>query len=224
MRYLFLLALILGSVPGCVLVFDDNHGDDDVCLAGAPEPAALPAPQRNPETLTCESFGGGGGGCPIGCGPCAEAPSPPIPSWGACNGACESLSESECGQAAGCRVVKDAVCAVRGGCFTDFVGCFATDRITDPAVDCFDALDGSSCSRNAECTAYHRVTPAAIAQDARPFALCTPRGKSPGTCHGRVTCTAQAPACPTGMRAGVAAGCYTGSCIPLDICEPAPQP
>lgn len=229
MRHLVLLALILGSVPGCVLVFDGNHGDDDLCRAGAPEPAIAPAPQRNPDTLTCESFGGGGG-CLPGCGPCPEVALAPVPTWGACDGRCETLSEPECNQAVGCRVVKDAVCAVRGGCFTDFVECVATDQITDPAADCFAARDGAACSRSAECTAYHRVTPAndptsdptSDPTNDRPFAMCTPQGKAPGTCYGKVTCTAKVPACPTGTRAGVAGGCYTGACIPLDVCEPAP--
>ena len=220
MRHLILLAMILGLAPGCALVFDDgNNGDDVVCL-GAPEAASLPAPQRNPETLSCESFGGGG--CDFSCGPCPAIDLAPSPTWGFCNGECEALSESECGQATGCRVVKDAVCAVRGGCLTDFAGCFPTDQFTDPTVDCFAAPDGFNCSQSAACTAYHRVTPAAIAEVGRTFAMCTPKGQAPGTCYSKVTCTRPAPLCPTGTRAGVVSGCYTGGCIPLDVCEPAP--
>jgi len=220
MRYLVLLATILGLIPGCVLVFDGHDDDDGVCV-GTPEPASLPAPQRNPDTLTCDSFGGG---CDLGCGPCAEAAFAPIPTWGACNGKCESLTEGACAQDPGCRVVKDAACSISGGCLTNYVGCFAIDLQSDPTIDCFAATDGFTCSRSAACTAYHRTTsaPNTIAQVTRPFALCTPEGKAPGTCHGALTCTQPAPKCPTGARPGVAGGCYTGACIPLDLCEPVP--
>lgn len=224
MRYLVLLATLLGLCPGCFLVFDGNNSADDVCLQGAPEPASLPAPQLDPDTLTCQSFGGG---CDLGCGPCPAIDLAPIPTWGFCNGVCEALNEAACTQEPGCRVIKDAACAITGGCLTDFIGCFPTDQSTDPSIDCFAARDGFTCSRNAACTAYHRATPpnaAAIAQIARPFALCAPEGQAPGTCYGAVVCARPPPACPAGTRAGVANSCYTGACIPLDVCEPQPQP
>lgn len=222
MRYLILLAMILGLAPGCMLVFDDGGSGDDVCLAGAPEAASLPAPQRNPDTLSCESFGGG---CDLGCGPCPAAAFAPIPSWGFCNGACEMLTEAACAKDAGCRVVKDAACAVSGGCLTDYLGCFPTDQMTDPAIDCFAARDGFACSRSAACTAYHRAGPIALDPVAdRPFAMCGPEGQAPGTCFGQVVCRALAPQCPSGTLPGVASGCYTGACIPIDVCEPHAQP
>lgn len=217
MRYVVLLSMILALAPGCALVFDDGGSGDDVCLAGAPEPASLPAPQRDPETLTCQSFGGGG--CVPECGPCpaVAVDLAPIPTWGFCNGACEALSESACAAEAGCRVVKDAACAVSGAC-PAFLGCFPTDQLADPSIDCFAARDGFTCSRNAACTAYHRATQLAIAEVERPFAMCAPEGRSPGSCSGQVVCTRVAPTCPTGTTPGIASGCYTGACIPLDLC------
>src|SRR5689334_15243747 len=111
MRYVVLLSMILALGPGCAIVFDGDGSGDDVCLA-APEPAALPAPLRNPDTLTCDSFGGGG--CVPECGPCpaVAVDLAPIPTWGVCNGACDALSEAACAAEPGCRVVKDAACAV----------------------------------------------------------------------------------------------------------------
>ncbi|MEJ7602805.1 MAG: hypothetical protein WKG01_33265 [Kofleriaceae bacterium] len=54
----------------------------------------------------------------------------------------------------------------------------------------------------------------------RRFALCAPEGVDPGLCHEVATCERVAPACGTGRTPGVANGCYTGACIPDDVCEP----
>jgi hypothetical protein len=223
MRHLAPFAMFLMLASGCLLVFD-GRDDDDVCILAEAEPASLPAPQRNPETLACESFGGG---CVPECGPCpAIAELAPQPSWGFCFHTCESLSETDCAKAPECRVVKDAACAIGRDCATDFLGCFPTDQFTRPDVDCFAARDGFTCSQSAACTAYHRGLQGALSQPEilRAFATCAPEGKSPGTCFGQVFCRAAAPACPPNSRPGVADGCYTGGCIPVDVCEPAPPP
>ena len=226
MRYLVSLAMLLALASGCTLVFVDDGGDDDICVFA--EPASAPAPQRNPDTLTCESFGGG---CIPECGPCPAAEAEPalrqpIPSWGFCGSTCESLPEAACATDPGCRVVKDAACAVSGDCTTDFLGCFPTDQFTDPEVDCFAARDGFACSQSAACTAYHRgsLSLQGPPDPGRAFALCAPEGKSPGACSGQVICRAAAPACPSSTTPGIENGCYTGACIPLDVCGPVPQP
>jgi hypothetical protein len=225
MRYLASLAMLLVLASGCSLIFDGGSGDD-VCAFDLAEPAAAPAPQRNPETLTCESFGGGG--CNPDCGPCPLADQPalaPLPSWGFCGSTCEALSETACASDPACRVVKDAACAVSAGCTTDFLGCFPTNQFTDPAVACFAAHDGFTCSLSAACTAYHRGTQSGLEPPIlQTFAMCAPEGKSPGTCFGQVTCKVAAPACPPETMPGVASGCYTGACIPLDVCGPALRP
>ena len=219
MHYLASLATVLVLASGCTLVFDDGGGDD-ICLAA--EPASLPAPQRNPDTLACESFGGG---CIPECGPCPLADLVPQPSWGFCGSTCEALTEVDCGKDPGCRVVKDAACSLSADCITDYLGCFPTDQFPDPSIDCFTARDGFTCSRSAECTAFHRGLRSNISpQPVLAFAMCAPEGKSPGTCFGQVLCRAAAPACPPNSRPGVSDGCYTGACIPLDVCEPAPPP
>jgi hypothetical protein len=132
---------------------------------------------------------------------------------------CESLSESACAQDATCRVVKSAACVASGTCATAFVGCFPTDQGTDPALDCFAATDGFTCSRSAGCTAYHRTTAGSDPTLARTFAMCVPEGKVPGTCFDAVVCTRPAPQCSAQSTPAVAGGCYTGGCIPLDLCE-----
>lgn len=232
MRYLAPLAMLLTLASGCFVVFDDGGGSDGdgVCVFDNAEPIAAPAPLRNPETLACESFGGGG--CNIECGPCPAVaeltePTPPLPSWGTCFHGCESLTnETDCAKDSHCRVVKDVACAIRGDCVTDFLGCLPTDRSARPDVDCFAARDGFTCSQSSACTAYHRGSGSLLdlspPAPTRNFATCAPEGKSPGKCWATATCARPAPACPVGSRAGVAEGCYTGGCIPLDVCEPQP--
>jgi hypothetical protein len=240
------LALVcLVSLSGCFIVFPE-HGnggdDDDDCLlppagggtepGGGREPSAI-APLRNPNTLTCDDFGGGGE-CRPECGPCPlgieDQALAPIPSWGTCFSSCENLDETTCGARTDCRVVKDAFCAVQGDCFTDFLGCFPTDNFIDESVDCASAFDGETCSRNPACTAFHRQEACPLKpedpappQCQRDFAFCMPEGVSPGVCNAPVACDSAGPNCPSGTTAGIAEGCFTGACIPLDLCELAPN-
>ena len=222
MRSILLLVVVLAS--GCELFFDDGGKRppqcDDLVPTGSGEAEIAPAPLRNPEQLTCESFGGGT--CDPDCGPCpAEdlAALQPIPSWPQCGSTCETLGESECAANAECRVVKDARCMIGEDCITDFMGCFPIDLVPQP-VDCFKAFDGWECSRSSSCTALHdRGTGCTGDQCARSFALCVPEGSSPGNCHDPVTCRALPPACPSGKTPGIANGCFTGACIPLGLCE-----
>src|SRR5262249_11431211 len=147
---------------------------------------SLIAPQRNPQTLTCEQFGGG---CDPRCGPCdLAADLAPLPTWGFCSSECEQLAEAQCAASPQCRVVKDAACAVAADCVTDYLGCFPTDQIIEASLDCFAAADGFTCSRSAECTAYHRSGLGTSPQLAREFAMCAPEGVAVGTCAGDVLC------------------------------------
>jgi len=215
----YILAAVTLFTSGCMLFFDDGGRRPEVCDLA--EPASAPAPLRDPERLTCESFGGT---CNPQCGPCpAVAGLAPIPSWGVCGDPCEALDEATCAARAECRVVRDARCAIDGNCTTDFLGCFPLDGAADPSVDCFAATDGWACSRSAACTALHVQEPCPLAVDAqcpRPFGLCVPEGRSPGRCHDQALCDAAPPACSANTLPGVANGCYTGACIPLALCEP----
>ena len=230
MRRLILVSLA-ASLSGCLLYFNDHgSGGDDDCLLGGDQgaPETVPAPLRNPHGLTCDSFGGNP--CDPACGPCppTQQALAPIPSWGFCGSSCDALDEASCGKREDCRVVKDARCAIAGDCLTDFMGCFPTDNFTDPSLDCLRVTDGETCSRSSLCTAFHSIEDPSIdcgETCPRPFALCMPEGASPGRCHEQVICRAVGPSCPSGTTAGIANGCFTGACIPLDLCEPAtPQP
>lgn len=205
------------------MFFSGGDDGDDVCAfaaEGEALPASQPAPLRDPGDLTCDSFGGG---CDLECGPCpaATAALAPIPSWNTCHHSCEQLGESACAADPTCRVVKDASCTFAASCETDFLGCFPLDTIPDASVVCRGA-DAWDCSRSAACTAIHssEVCPAGTLDCPRPFELCIPEGTHPGSCSGVVTCRSLPPACPPQTTPGISSGCYTGACIPTDLCAP----
>ena len=221
------LAVVVSVLSsGCTLWFTGD-GDDtiDPCplyeATGTPsDPAIAEVQYRNPSTLTCESFGYP---CNDQCGPCPGAADLAQPSWGMCGSSCEGLSESACGADASCRVVKDAACSFGAQlCLTDYLGCFPVDQVVDDTVDCF-AADAQQCSRSPRCTAYHSTEPCSSMdpdQCSRPFEVCAPAGSPPGSCTGAVACDELPPACPTTSTPGIADGCYTGACIPRDLCGP----
>ena len=212
MRRLLCVSVIVMS--GCVFFVDDDDGE--VCRLGAAAHAdGAPLPQRDPATLQCETYGGGG--CDPACGPCPLLA--PEVTWGVCGSPCEALGESQCAADPACRVVKDANCAITFDCITDYVGCFPVDTAADDTVDCF-TTDAWTCSRSSACTAMHTHEVCIDGPCDRPFELCVPEGTYPGTCWETVTCDAVTPSCPPGRTPGVETGCYTGACIPLDICEP----
>jgi hypothetical protein len=204
---------VVTSVSGCF--FFEGGGGSNLCGDDTPDPRLAerviapdhpPEPLRDPESLTCEPVGGCGQG----------------PSWASCSTACDALDEATCALQAECRVVRDVRCAVDGTCETDFMGCFPTDRLPDPAVDCLRATDGETCSRSAECTAFHCNERCPDPPCPRPFALCMPEGAAPGRCFDPVACRALPPPCPSGTVPGVVDLCFSGACIPNDLCEPAP--
>lgn len=221
-RSLTVLAAMLVLAPGCFLVFDGDGGSTPCALDDIPEPA--PAPQRNPENLECQSFGGPI--CDSRCGPCPEVALVPLPTWGFCGSPCEQLSESACAAAPECRVIKDLGCTRSGDCATDFLMCLPTDQLVDPAIACRTALDGTACSRNPACTAFHYRKPTGLRDATRvlAFAACEPEGQVPGTCYGPVTCALPKPACGGLEMAEIRSGCYTGRCLPVGACEPVPPP
>lgn len=212
--------MIAASLSGCLYFFD---GDDNDKACPLDQPAGATAPQRNPDDLTCQTFGYP---CDPECGPCpgvAATALAPLPSWGICGSTCEALAEDACARREDCRVVKDVACAISGTCETDFLGCFPTDTYVEPGVDCGAARDGYTCSTSPACTAFHVSEPCLgdpQGECPRAFALCMPEGQSPGRCHDPVACRALPPACPSGTTPGIANSCYTGACIPVELCEP----
>ena len=209
---------LLCLVSGCLL-FDTGGGSQCLQTRGGVEASLDAPPLRNPETLICEDFGGPP--CDPSCGPCPLAEDQaPIPSWGVCGSTCEGRDEATCAADPACRVVRDARCAVSGACANDYLGCFPTDMFTDPSVNCATATDGTTCSRSNACTALHRNDPCPLdAPCPLSFAMCITEGANPGTCKGNVACDALPPPCPANTTPGIDGLCWSGFCIPNDICE-----
>jgi hypothetical protein len=211
------LAMVAG---GCTL---DFGGDDEPpCLdspaagderdeLGAPVPELL-----NPETLLCESFGGGG--CNPACGPCDQPPAEPTPTWAYC-GTCQGIDEVTCLEASGCRAVYDYACYTGDGPCTalqPYIGCYGTDQ-TGPIQGSCAGLDAFSCSQHDDCLALHEPQCSGDPNDCwAQFIEC----RDETTCWGEVTCDGLPPACPPESTPEIRNGCYTGDCIPLDECEP----
>lgn len=228
------LAVALLTLSSCSLYFDD---DDDPCdfggtgSDGAAEPAVG---QRNPETGTCEYFGGGGGGplpCDPECGPCPaaleESDRAPLPSWGLCESACTGLDEATCQDTTGCRAVYVDPCP-DGSCGTEatFSECWAVDMTGPIQGGSCEGLDAYTCSLHDDCVAVH----ASSCEDGLADPGCVPAGfvrcgaeiGGAGSCYDPVVCDEAPPDCPPDTLPGVAAGCYTGFCIPVDQCEAQP--
>lgn len=164
-------ALLLASLAlaGCSLYWDDDHGSGTDAGVDVPEVCGAadggPAIElRNPDTLECVPFGGGG--CPPGC-PCplTGADEAPVPPWGVCGGACDALPEAACLTDPSCRVAYDYACYTGDGpctALTPFLGCFALSQtaITGACA----GLDAWSCSSRNDCLALHT-------------AVCDPSGR-----------------------------------------------
>lgn len=204
---------LAGVVGGCSLAFDlparpdAMEPDPDADPPGCNEPATILL--RDPESLAC---------IPFEDPTCLRHTS--WPSWGVCGDACEDLSAAACAQAPRCRLIRGAPLPPAGE-EPWFSICLPIDHafaIPPADYDCFGADTGEACSRSPACTAYHFGTPL----DSAPivtFALCAPTGVDVGRCYSELLCDAAPPPCAAGKRPGIAAGCYTGACIPLDACE-----
>ena len=214
-----LLALV-APLSACTLVFG---GDDEPCNGGSGG-ALPPAPAlRNPDTLTCDTFGGGGGYCDPACGPCPLADGTAndaliaIPTWAQCGHACEALDEGSCIAAPGCRATYDYACQTgTGPCTAEqpFLGCFPVDTSGPVAGSCL-GLNGWECSLHDDCASLYTTDGPAGTY----FAQCVPEpGRPWGACDGPVICALPPPVCPVGSSPGINNGCYTGVCIPDDEC------
>lgn len=225
----WLVPLTLLTVP---LTACTSGGDDD-CLYGAEDVPALAAPLRNPESGQCEDWGGGGGGG--GCDWATGADLAPVPDWATCYGYCDSLDETSCLSASGCRAIYASDCPEGSDCFTEnftFAGCWGTAPSGPIEGGGCDGLDAQSCSRHDDCVAHHYpgVCPADAPCDPTQvgnFEACAPEPGDPGdpagNCYDPAMCAQPAPACPDGTIAGVKNGCWTGYCIPVAQCEPPPS-
>lgn len=155
LAYLACASLALALTPACTLHFGDDD-DDYQCLAGAEyslDPGLL-----DPDTLECQTFGGG-----CGCGPCpaAEADAIALPSWGSCASSCFGLDETGCTFTAGCRTAYDDACLFTDEpcpLLTPFLGCFPVDQ-SGPVQGSCEGLDVWECSRHDDCLATYSPGP-----------------------------------------------------------------
>jgi hypothetical protein len=174
------LALLLALSTGCALYLP-GQTEDDTCGPGG---VLISASQlRDPSTGTCESFPNG---VPCGCNQiCAPAA---FPDWSICSGACDTLDETACLNAPGCRTAYTAPEPTPGVPHPPtFRACWETAP-SGPIEggDC-TTLDAQACSRHDDCAAIYvdaldnlnRVT-------STTFAQCIPEPAHP-TC-GTMTC------------------------------------
>lgn len=219
-RLLLLCAL---SLPLTVSCTGNSDCEDD--LRGAPQQE--PAPQRNPNTGLCETFGGwgGGGGGVDTCGNYqndypAEDPVP-IPDWGICNGFCENLAETDCLDAVECRASYRDTCAQDTACEPEFNQCWAITPGGGFSTEVCAALDAEECARHSECAAVHAWDGSTLGA----FSFCADEpggGVNAGSCVGDVTCESLPPECPANTVPGRINDCWSGFCIPLDQCDVVP--
>jgi len=166
--YTLALLALASAASGCVLYDDDDDdGDDDVCAyAGDSIGWAV----RNPQTGTCEDFGGGG---------CYGAPEP-VPDWASCWGECEGLDAQTCLGTSGCRAAYEfGECPPGGDCSTvgPFLGCWGTAP-SGPVQGACDGLDAYECSRHDDCIAVYDTT----SGESR-FSYCAAEPGGPSGCE-----------------------------------------
>ncbi len=233
LRLASLCALMLTS--SCALYFGDDdddcpYGGYDTGGSGAEAPAVG---LHNPETGQCE-YGFGGGRppypCDDRCGPCdqpavAEADYAAPPSWGYCESECTGLDEASCLESPGCRgIYAEPYCGDGVSCDGyGFVECWSVDQSGPIQGECI-GLDAYACSMHDDCIAKHEsVCSGPEACSLGGFQACYPEPiDDAGACWGEVNCRSLPPECPTDTTPGIANGCWTGGCIPLDECEGAP--
>lgn len=221
---------VLVPVAGCSIYFGDDTGDD--CQGAIEGDTAYPGPgYRNPETGTCEAWGGGG--CyDSGGGAQAE------PDWAVCDGSCEALDEVSCLAAAECRAAylgwtcppwadSEADCLPS---MNEFLGCWgiAPSGPAEPE-DCW-SLDAYACSRHNDCSAVYQQVEApgddGGFQQTLSFVGCQPEAPVQGCysdeeCPSGYECTADTECTPppgcdpdTGMcDSDSPQPCY-GQCVP----------
>jgi hypothetical protein len=203
MNKLLCTAALLSLLPACNLYFGGGGGGDDV-ICPQKEPAMFGL--RNPDTGSCDNYGGGGG--------CGGAPDPtPIanPDWASCPGACEALDETTCLATSGCRAayLDDSTnCPPNAACPVSqtFWGCWGTAP-SGPIQGVCAGLDAQTCSEHDDCTATYSTVTNSDGSTTTQFAYCA---QEPGT----------PTACLTDADCGAGYSCDTSVCIPPPNCDP----
>ena len=241
-RPLISLATAVTLLAGCSLY----GGDDDCSYGGGGAEGAGEGNSgadyydpglRNPETGSCEYYGGGGGSSCDACGNCppqAEEPDRlPAPTWGFCESQCTGLAQDACEAASGCRAIFASDCATQRCEDTPvYAECWSTDMTGPVQGGGCDGLDVYACSQHDDCSAVHQrleIPPGdnepGFSNAIGNFGYCIGEGgevTDVGDCYGPVNDDQVDPGCPEGTLPGIRNGEYTGYCIPMDQCEDAP--
>jgi hypothetical protein len=220
LAYGLITVAIAVAASGCSLHFSDDDPGDDTCLTplnGEEDSLGAPLPDLlNPETLQCETYGGGGGcRCGENCEPTDQAPAP---TWAYCYGSCDSLGEDDCLAATECRATYDYNCYTgRGPCeaLVPFIGCHGTDMTGPISGGSCAGLSAQECSRHNDCIALHTPQCSGGGDCWAQFVECRDEGV---TCYGEVLCDALPPTCPEGTVPGRRDGCWSYTCVPIDQC------
>lgn len=90
------------------------------------------------------------------------------------------------------------------------VGCYSDD-------DCGEGFD---CTADTECLSPPGCDDGMVCPTVC-YGTCVPNEPPPlpGNCYTLNVCEVEPPACPEGTLPGIANGCWTGYCIPLNACE-----
>src|ERR1041384_2815594 len=129
----------------------------------------------------------------------------------ACDGPCVTLDETACASNAQCFVARDFT-AFYTGAPAGFLGCFPKTPFVSRA-GCEEG-NATTCAFDGSCAGLYDRSPSPT------FVECIGDTVIAGSCTEVATCTEQPPTCPADRTPGVAAGCYTGACIPNDLCAP----
>jgi len=173
------------------------------------------APERWTEVDACAGVDcGTGRHCELQCHPCsADAPEP---CWQLCHAACQPDPGTTC----------DTVTCPSGShceevCTGELDVADARSCVTECRPD--QPLSNESCIHSASCPPCPEgFWQGSAAQCTGTCIVSEACGSpAPGDCFGTVTCGEAPPPCPDGMTPGVLDGCYTGHCIPTEICDPA---
>jgi hypothetical protein len=196
---------VAGSQLGACTSTDD---DDDAywCSGGGGPTMPLSYVSFSVADLTCTRYDGQLA-CTGNCCRHTNITTMPV----ACNGPCVTLDEISCASDAWCFVARDFT-AFYTGAPDRFLGCFPKTPFSSRA-GC-EERDVTTCAFDGRCAGlYHASSPA-------KFVECIDEAVIAGSCTEVATCMTRPPSCPADRTPGVAAGCYTGACIPNDLCAP----
>ena len=160
--------------------------------------------------------------CELQCYPC----DPVDPNDTSCDFPCDVTCVADfpscddgttCAPGSHCETVctdPDPMCDDPNGC----AGGCSTTCVPDVPPDC----GGTTCEPGTHCE--EQCPPCTMgdpACEAPCWIGCVPDGvPDPGTCDGEIWCDGIPPTCPDGTVAGIADGCWTGYCIPVEDCGP----